>query len=87
MGRFDKIFEIQEELEKDIPKLTILNFDRVYIENYVCILEYQDYFIKIKMKNGIVNINGIKLLMNEMTKEDLIITGTIDSIEFEKFKE
>ncbi len=87
MGRFDKIFEIPEDLEKDIPKLTILNFDRVYIENYVCILEYQDYFIKIKMKNGIVNINGIKLLMNEMTKEDLIITGTIDSIEFEKFKE
>ena len=38
MGRFDKIFEIPEELVSDIPKITVLGFDRMLIENYKCIL-------------------------------------------------
>lgn len=84
MNKFDKIFEIPEELVSDIPKVTILGFDRVLIENYKCILEYQDFFIRIKMKTGLINIEGIELQMNEMTKDDLIITGSIDSVDFEK---
>ena len=86
MSKFDKLFEIPEELVSDIPKVTILGFDRVLIENYKCILEYQDFFIRVKMKTGLINIEGIELQMNEMTKDDLIITGSIDSVDFEKFK-
>lgn len=87
MGKLDTIFDVPEELYNEIPKVTIINFDRMMVENYVCILEYQDYYIKIKMKSGLININGFKLSMNEMTKDDLIITGIIDSVDFEKFKE
>lgn len=84
MNKFEKIFEIPEELVSDIPKLTILGFDRVLIENYKCILEYQDFFIRVKMKIGLINIEGTELQMNEMTKDDLIITGNIESVEFDK---
>ncbi len=87
MGRFDKLFDIPEELSKDIPKVTILDFNRMLIENYKCILEYQDFFIRIKMSTGLININGFKLIMNEMTKDDLIITGTIESVDYEKFQD
>lgn len=87
MSKFDKLFDIPEELTNDIPKITILDFNRMMIENYKCILEYQDYFIRIKMSTGLVNVNGFKLVMNEMTKDDLIITGTIESVDFEKFHE
>ena len=44
----------------------------------------QDFFIRIKMKSGIVNINGFELVMKEMTKDDLIITGNIESVDYEK---
>lgn len=84
MSKFDKIFDIPEEISSDIPKVTIIGFDRMLVENYKCILEYQDFFIRIKMKSGIVNINGFELGMKEMTKDDLIITGNIESVDYEK---
>ena len=86
MGKIDKLFDVPEELYSDIPKVTILGFDRMLIENYKTILEYQDFFIRIKMSPGLININGFELLMNEMTKEDLIIPGNIESVDFEKYE-
>ena len=83
-NKFDKLFGIPEEIASDIPKVTIVGFDRLLVENYKCILEYQDFFIRIKMATGLININGFNLLMNEMTKDDLIITGIIESVDFEK---
>lgn len=84
MGKFDKLFDIPEEITSEIPKVTILGFNKMLIENYKCILEYQDFFIRIKMSTGLININGFNLTMNEMTKDDLIITGLIESIDYEK---
>lgn len=87
MSKLDRLFEIPEEVSNSVPKITILNFDKMLIENYKCILEYQEFFIRIKMTNGILDINGFNLELNEMTRDDVIVTGTIDSIDFEKFKE
>lgn len=86
MSRFAKIFDIPEELDNITPKVTILGFNKMLIENYRYILEYQDFFIRIKMATGLININGINLKMNEMTKDDLIITGEIEGVEFEKYE-
>ena len=86
MGKFDKLFDLPEEISSDIPKVTIIGFDRVLIENYKAVLEYQDFFIRIKMSTGLININGFELFMNEMTKDDLIITGSIESVDFEKYE-
>lgn len=86
MGKFEKIFDVPEEITSDIPKITFLGFDKMLIENYKCILEYQDFFIRIKMSIGMIDVNGFNLKMEEMTKADLIITGNIESVEFEKSK-
>lgn len=86
MGKLEKIFDIPEEITSDIPKITFLGFDKMLIENYKCILEYQDFFIRIKMSIGMIDVNGFNLKMEEMTKDDLIITGNIESVEFEKSK-
>ncbi len=84
MSKIDKIFGVPEEVASDKPKITILGFNKMLIENYKCILEYQDFFIRIKLTTGLINVNGFNLLMNEMTKDDLIITGQIEGIDFEK---
>ena len=86
MSKFDKIFDIPEDLSLEIPKVTILGFNKMLIENYKSVLEYQDFFIRIKMSTGLININGFELFMNEMTKDDLIITGNIESVDFEKYE-
>ena len=87
MGKFEKIFDVPEEITSDIPKITILGFNKILIENYKCILEYQDFFIRIKMSIGLIDITGFNMKMEEMTQDDLIITGTIESIDLEKAKE
>ena len=86
MSKIDKILGIPEDISSDAPKITILSFEKMLIENYKCVLEYQDFFIRIKMSTGLININGYQMTMNEMTKEDIIVTGTIESVDFEKFK-
>ena len=53
------------------------------IENYKSILEYQEFYIRISTYIGIININGYELNLNEMTTDDLLITGKIDGIDFE----
>ena len=85
--KLDEILEIPVELSTDIPKVTIIGFERVLIENYRGILEYQDYFVRVNTHIGILNINGFNLNLEEMTTDDLLITGKIESIDFEEVGE
>ena len=85
--KLDEILEIPVELSTDIPKVTIVGFERVLIENYRGILEYQDYFVRVNTHIGILNINGFNLNLEEMTTDDLLITGKIESIDFEEVGE
>lgn len=82
-SRISKALEVPEEVSLKIPKLTILKFEQVLIENYKGILEYQDFFVRIQTYIGIININGYQLSLEEMTIDDLIVKGKIESIDFE----
>lgn len=85
--KLDEILEIPVELSTNNPKITIVGFERVLIENYRGILEYQDYFVRLNTYIGIININGFNLNLEEMTTDDLLVTGKIDSIDFESTTE
>ena len=84
LSRLNKILEMPVEITSTIPKLTNLGFSKLLIENYKNILEYQDFFIRINTSIGIININGYNLKMEEMTKDDIVVEGDIESIDFEK---
>jgi sporulation protein YqfC len=83
----NKILEIPTEIISTIPKLTSLGFEKLMIENYKNILEYEEHFIRVSTSIGIINIDGINMKMEEMTKDDIIIEGSIESINFEKNEE
>ena len=85
--KLNEILEIPVELSTNNPKITIVGFERVLIENYKGILEYQDYFVRVNTYIGIININGFNLNLEEMTTDDLLVTGKIDSIDFESVTE
>ena len=57
------------------------------IENYKGVLEYQEFYIRISTHIGIININGFNLGLNEMSSEDIMITGRIESIDFESIED
>lgn len=86
-NKFERLLEIPTELSSTEPKITIVSFNEMLIENYKGILEYQEFFIRISTYSGIININGFNLKLNEMTSDDLMITGKIETIDFESIEE
>ena len=83
-SRFEELFEIPKEISSQNPKLTVMGFEELLVENYKAILEYQDFYIRLSTHIGIININGFELNLNEMTNDDILITGKIESIDFER---
>ena len=86
-SKFNRMLDMPMEISSNKPKLTIIGFEELLIENYKGILEYEEFFIRINTYVGIININGFELELDEMTTDDLIIIGKIDSIDFEKSEE
>lgn len=81
--RLDRILEMPKEISSNEPKITIIGFNQMLIENYKGILEYQEFYIRINTYTGIININGFHLSLNEMTTDDIMVTGKIESVDFE----
>lgn len=81
--KINRLLELPEEVVTNKPKLTIVGFEEVLIENYKAILEYEDYYIKINTHIGAININGFNLRLKEMTGDDIMVLGNIDSMDFE----
>ena len=83
-NRFEELLEIPKEISSNEPKITLVGFNELLIENYKSILEYQDFYLRINTHVGIININGYNLDLNEMTTDDILIKGKIESVDFEK---
>ena len=61
----------------------LYGFSEMIIENYKGILDYEDFYIRVNTFIGIININGFKLQLNQLTDEAISITGKIESIDLE----
>ena len=83
-NRINQILEMPREIDNKEPKITIISFDEILIENYKGILAYEEFLIKVDTEIGTVNINGYKLTLEQITEEDIGIKGAIKSIELEK---
>ena len=83
-SKIDRLLEMPQEVYTDVPKLTITGFNEMIIENFKGILEYEDYYIRINTSLGIVNINGYELKLENMTNDDIKVTGKIESLDIER---
>ena len=82
--KFNEFLEIPNEVISNEPKITINGFNEIIIENYKNILEYEEFYIKVNTYIGAININGFNLTLNQLNREDIMINGTIENIDFEK---
>ena len=82
--KINDILEFPKEIGTNEPRITMTGFNRLLIENYKGILEYEEFFIKINTYIGIININGFNLELNNLTDDDILVTGKIDSIDIEE---
>ena len=84
MKKISQILDIPRELDKKQTKVTIISFDEILIENYKGIIEYEELFIKINTELGVININGFNLNLEQMTNDDIIVKGIINSMDLER---
>ena len=67
----DRLLNVPEEVSNRETKITILGFKKMLFENYIAILEYQDFYIRIK----------------KYKQNDIMVLGDIDSLDFEKIED
>ena len=70
-NKFNQILDMPRELDNTEPKITMISFDEMFIENYKGILEYEEFFIKVATEIGTININGYKLTLEQITEDDI----------------
>ena len=83
-NKIDRILEMPQEVYSNIPKIIITGFDEIIIENFKGILEYEEFFVRISTHIGIININGYNLNLENMTNDDIKVTGKIESFDLER---
>ena len=82
--KIDKLLELPQEVYSNVPKIIITGFDEMIIENFKGILEYEEFFVRINTHIGFININGYNLNLENMTDDDIKITGKIESFDLER---
>lgn len=80
--KFTELLELPKELVLDIPRITIVGKGDMMIENFKGIIEYGSSRIRVNTGIGTVKITGAGLFIKEITSEDIIISGGINSLEF-----
>lgn len=83
LNKVNEILDLPKEVGTNIPKITMLGFSELLIENYKGILEYEEFFVRVSTYIGNVNVNGFELRLNQITDESVKITGKIENIDFE----
>ena len=78
--KIQKAMELPTELLKSFPRVTMLGNEAVFIENYKSIVEYEKMLIR--TSNNIC-VYGDDLNVEELTADEMLISGIIKSIEYE----
>ena len=76
------VSKMPKDITLGLPLITMAGNIEITVENFKGIIEYSDETIRIKVKNGIVAIEGSKLFLTQVTSEIINITGTIRQIKF-----
>ena len=81
------MLELPQQVCSNIPKLTITGFNEIIIENFKGVLEYEEFFVRINTHIGIININGYNLNLENMTNDDIKVSGKIESLDIERLED
>ncbi len=75
-------FELPKEIMLNLPLITFTGRNNMLIENYKNIIEYNPKKIRISTTEGIICIEGDKLTLKEMSKNQITVMGKISNFCF-----
>ena len=83
MDNIIRKLNISEDVLTGAEVMTLVGKRSIVIENYIKVLEYEPYLIKIKTKRNNVCICGENLRIEYLYDVELRVTGKIHSVSFE----
>lgn len=84
-NKFNLIKDRDEILNSDVTKgihTEIFSNKKVIIEGCKGIVDYQDNYIKLKLKKGFFSLTGTEFLIISFDEEKIIIKGNVLTVEF-----
>ena len=76
------IFDLPKEITMNLPLISIIGNEELFIENYKGVIEYTEEKIRLNTACGILKVDGRKLFLKQITAENITITGNILSMEY-----
>lgn len=80
-ARLTQRMELPAELLDDMPRLTLTGGNSVLVENHRELLAYTGEMIEVGCGRLHLRIRGEALLLRAMDRSELLVTGTIYSVE------
>jgi len=81
-GKITTALELPKEVLMNLPLITLIGKEDMTIENYKGVLEYSEVRIRINTSIGVIRVEGKKLLLKQITSDNIGIVGNIMKIEF-----
>jgi sporulation protein YqfC len=76
------MLEIPRDLVLDIPRLTVIGQQELYLENHKGIIEYDLQRIRISLARGFLEVEGEGLEIKAIVPDEMIIYGQIRVIRY-----
>jgi sporulation protein YqfC len=79
-----EISDLEEEPVPGNSLVEIVGGKRILVENHNGVKEYEDNRIAVLVNYGLLHIKGQNLKLRRITKDHLLIMGSIHSVEIER---
>ena len=77
------VLALPKEVALDLPIVTATGRGELTIENYKNLIEFTDTAIRIRTREGTIAITGERLILKQVTAENLLIKGRVSEILYE----
>ena len=78
-NKLSHLFDIPEDIANDLPKITLIGNEKIIIESYKGLVEFNEKIIKVRTTSNIVEINGNKLFIQEIENDCIVVKGQIET--------
>jgi len=82
-SKLAETLSLPKEIALDLPVLTSTGTDELNIENYKSLLAFTDTHIRIRTRVGIIVVEGERLTLKQITTENILIQGKINTTRWE----
>ncbi len=77
-----EFLEIPKDLVLDLPKITLIGRNELYLENHKGIIEYDLHRLRVNLSRGFLEVEGNNLEISVLMPEEMKIIGEIDLIKY-----